>query len=104
MIDVEQYVVKEDESATHRKVIIPPNDQIAELLVQMYEDCAEAKFTGKWTVNFQTGGVPNIITEHTISGLEGLFDDDEDEGDEDENDIEENELEEPDPESEGEPV
>lgn len=83
MIDVEQFVVSEDESATHKKVINPPSDQVAEVLVQMYEDCAEAKFTGKWTVNFQQGGIANIVTEHTISGLEGLFDADEDEGEED---------------------
>ena len=100
MIDVEQFVVKEDESATHRKVINPPNDQVAEVLVQMYEDCAAAGFTGKWTVNFAQGGVPNIVTEHTIGNLEGLFDDEE----EDENDSEENELDEDAPESEGEPV
>jgi len=79
MIDVEQFVVSEEESATHRKVINVPRASVEEVLVQMYEDCSEASFTGKWTVNFVQGGIANIVTEHVKSGLEGLFDGDEEE-------------------------
>ncbi len=84
MLASELNVVRDEEFATNRKVIVPENqDQVAEALVAIHDECVAGKFTGKVTVNYQTGGVPNILTEHIHNGLEGLFDDEDDEDEED---------------------
>ena len=77
-------VVKDVEFATNQQVIVPrTQDEVAEALVAIHDECVESKFTGKVIVNYSEGGVPNILTEHVKHGLEGLFDD-EDEEDADE--------------------
>jgi hypothetical protein len=87
MLASELNVVKDEEFATNRVVIVPKDqEQVAEALVAIHEECVAGKFTGNVTVNYNQGGVPNIVTEHIKSGLEGLFDDDE-EGEE-ENSVE----------------
>jgi len=84
MLASELNVVKDEEFATNRKVIVPENqDQVAEALVAIHDECVAGKFTGKITVNYSQGGVPNILTEHIHNGLEGLFDDEDDEDEED---------------------
>jgi hypothetical protein len=76
-------VIKDEESATNTKVVVP-RDQAAipGLLAAIHEGCVEGKFTGVVRVNYSQGGVPNIVTEHVIKGLEGIFGDIEDEEDE----------------------
>jgi len=92
MLASELNVVRDEEFATNRKVIVPENqDQVPEALVAIHDECAAGKFTGKICVNYNEGGVTNITTEHVKGGLEGLFDDDdsdEENGDEDESDEE----------------
>jgi hypothetical protein len=90
MLASELNVVQDEEFATNRKVIVPENqDQVAESLVAIHDECVAGKFTGKVTVNYSQGGVPNILTEHVQSDLEGLFDDDEDEADDESEEDEE---------------
>jgi hypothetical protein len=80
MLASELNVVRDEEFATNRKVIVPlDQDQVAEALVAIHDECVGGKFTGKVVVNYNEGGVPNILTEHVRGGLEGLFDSDEDE-------------------------
>jgi len=101
MLASELNVVRDEEFATNRKVIVPENqDQVAEALVAIHDECVAGKFTGKVTVNYQTGGVPNILTEHVKNDLEGLFDDDDEEDEGDDDSDEESELDEESPEVE----
>jgi len=81
-------VISDEESATNTKVVQPANKEaIPGLLAAIHEGCVEGKFTGTVTVNYNQGGATNIVTEHVIKNLEGIFGDDEDEEieDEDEN-------------------
>lgn len=76
-------VVKDEELATNRKVVVPKSKQtVAALLVAIHEGCVEGKFSGVVRVNYNDGGVPNIVTEHVVDDLEGLFGDDDDDGEE----------------------
>ena len=76
-------VIKDEESATNTKVVVPSSaETVPGLLAAIHEGCVEGKFTGTVRVNYNQGGVPNIVTEHVIKGLEGIFGDGDDEEDE----------------------
>jgi hypothetical protein len=76
-------VIKDEEYATNTKVVIPSSkESVAGLLAAIHEGCVEGNFTGCVRVNYSQGGVPNIVTEHVIKNLEGIFGDIEDEEDE----------------------
>lgn len=69
-------VIKDEESATNTKVVVPASSgAVPGLLTAIHEGCVEGKFTGCVRVNYSQGGVPNIVTEHVIRNLEGIFGD-----------------------------
>jgi hypothetical protein len=76
-------VIVDEEFATNRMVIKPESqDVVGELLGVIHEGFAESKSMAKIEATHMQGGVPNIVTEHVIKGLEGIFGDIEDEEDE----------------------
>ena len=76
-------VIKDEESATNTKVVIAASaETVPGLLAAIHEGCVEGKFTGCVRVNYNQGGVANIVTEHVIKNLEGIFGDIDDEEDE----------------------
>ena len=73
-------VISDEESATNTKIVQPANKEaIPGLLAAIHAGCVEGKFTGTVTVNYNQGGATNIVTEHVLKNLEGIFGDDDDE-------------------------
>lgn len=78
MLASELNVVRDEEFATHRQVIIlTAGTNLMEALSAINTECSVGKFTGSVTLNYNEGGVTNITTHHVKRDLIGLFDEDE---------------------------
>jgi hypothetical protein len=57
-------VTKEEQFVTYRQVVTPEmRETIPEILTSLHSIFAADRMTGKITVNYMQGGVPNILTE-----------------------------------------
>lgn len=77
-------VVKDEEFATNRQVIVPVSQQtVLDEIAAIHAEISANKFTGTVTVNYNQGGVTNMTTTH-IHFAEGLFGEDEEEDEQEE--------------------
>lgn len=64
-------VTKSEQFATFRQVVTPKKLEIPGTLLTLHDILSKQKFGGKMIVNYQQGGVTNIITEQVAEVKEG---------------------------------
>lgn len=65
-------VTKEEQFATHRQIITPEGKEtIVPILTTLHDVLTLGKFRGKMIVNYNQGGVTNIMTEHVANVRKG---------------------------------